>query len=84
MKLLKGWRKIDNERGFVNETTGQNVVVTKKPFGQHFLVFLFPGIKTKSETEGRKLSPEFPTEAKAVAFAMDWMSNYPGGQNELY
>jgi hypothetical protein len=83
MKLLKGWRRIDNERGFVNETTGQNVVVTKKPFGQHFLVLLFPGMKTKNETEGRKLSPEYPTEAKAMVFALDWMSSHPEGQREL-
>ena len=83
MKILDGWRRIDNERGFVNETTGQNLVVTKKPFGQHFLVLLFPGVKTKSGTEGRKLSPEFPTEAKAMVFAVDWMSNHPKGQNEL-
>ncbi len=83
MKLLKGWRRIDNERGFVNETTGQNVVVTKKPFGQHFLVLLFPGMKTKNETEGRKLSPEYPTEAKAMVFALDWMSIHPEGQREL-
>jgi hypothetical protein len=83
MKLLKGWRRIDNERGFVNETTGQNVVVTKKPFGQHFLVLLFPGMKTKNETEGRKLSPEYPTEAKAMVFALDWMSSHPEGQCEL-
>jgi hypothetical protein len=83
MKLLKCWRRIDNERGFVNETTGQNVVVTKKPFGQHFLVLLFPGMKTKNETEGRKLSPEYPTEAKAMVFALDWMSSHPEGQCEL-
>ena len=83
MKLLRGWRRIDNERGFVNETTGQNVVVTKKPFGQHFLVLLFPEMKRKGETEGKKLSPEFPTEAKAAAFAMDWMSTHLEGQNEL-
>ena len=84
MKLLKGWKRIDNERGFVNEITGQNLVVTKKPFGQHFLVLLFPEIETKSKTEGRKLSPEFPTEAKAVAFAMDWMFNHPEGEKELH
>ena len=84
MKLLKGWKRIDNERGFVNESTGQNLVVTKKPFGQHFLVVLFPGMKTKSETEGKKLSPEFPTEAKAMIFALDWMSNHPEGQNEIH
>lgn len=84
MKLLRGWKRIDNERGFMNETTGQNLVVTKKPFGQHFLVLLFPEIETKSKTDGRKLSPEFPTEAKAAAFAMDWMSNHPEGEKELH
>ena len=83
MKLLKGWKKIDNERGFMNETTGQNLMVTKKPFGQHFLVFLFPAMNMKYETGGKKISPEFPTEAKASTFAMDWMSNHPEGQNEL-
>ena len=82
MKMLRGWKRIDNERGFVNETTGQNLVVMKKPFGQHFLVFLFPSMKGKSEAEGRKLSPEFPTEAKATAFALDWMSNHPEGASE--
>ncbi len=82
MKMLRGWRRIDNERGFVNEITGQNLVVMKKPFGQHFLVFLFPAMKKKDEGEGRKLSPEFPTEAKATAFALDWMSNHPEGANE--
>ncbi len=82
MKMLRGWRRIDNERGFVNETTGQNLVVMKKPFGQHFLVFLFDAMKKKDEAEGRKLSPEFPTEAKATAFALDWMSNHPEGAIE--
>lgn len=82
MKMLRGWRRIDNERGFVNEATGQNLVVTKKQFGQHFLVMLFPSVKKKCEADGRRLSPEFSTEAKATAFALDWMSNHPEGLNE--
>ena len=67
IKLLRGWSRIDNGRGFLNETTEQNIVVTKKPLGQHFIVLLFPAIKAKAETEGRKVSPEFPAEAKATA-----------------
>ena len=81
MKIVKGWKKIDNERGFMNETTGQSLVVTKKQFSEHFVVLLFP--KIKNDEEGRKISPEYATEAKATAFAMDWMSRYPKGANGL-
>ncbi len=77
MKMPKGWRRIDNGRGFLNETTGQNLVVEKKQFGEHFLVLLFP--KMKDKEEGQKISPEYPTQAKAEAFAMDWMSRHPKG-----
>jgi hypothetical protein len=77
---LKGWRKIDNERGFINETTGQNLIVTKKQFGEHYLVVLFPKMKNEDD-EGRKMSPEFPTESKAEAFAIDWMNKNPRGTN---
>jgi len=81
MKIVKGWKRIDNERGFVNETTGQNLVVTKKQFSERFVVLLFPRIK--NDEEGRKISPAFETEAKATAFAMDWMSRNPKGANGL-
>jgi hypothetical protein len=79
MKIVKGWRRIDNQRGFMNETTGQNLVVIKKQYGEHYVVLLFP--KVKDNEEGRKISPEYPTEAKATAFAMDWMSKHPKGAN---
>ena len=78
MKIVKGWKKIDNERGFMNETTGQNLVVTKKQFGVQYLVILFG--KVEDSEEGRKISPEFSTQAKAEAFAMEWMSKHPKGE----
>ena len=77
MKVVKGWRRIDNKRGFMNEVTGQNLVVEKKPSGEHYIVFIFPTVKR--DEEGRKISPEFPTEAKAEAFASDWLSKHPEG-----
>jgi len=77
MKIVKGWRRIDKERGFVNEITGQNLVVTKKQFGEHYVVMLF--LKAKDDEEGKKISPEYSTEAKADAFARDWMSKHPEG-----
>jgi hypothetical protein len=79
MKIVKGWRRIDNERGFVNETTGQNLAVRKKEFGQHYIVVLFPNLGV--EAEGKTVSPEFAAEAKAEAFAMDWMSKNINGSN---
>jgi hypothetical protein len=81
MKIVKGWRRIDNQRGFINENTGQNLVISKKQYGEHYVVLLLP--KVKDDEEGRKISPEFPTEAKATAFAMDWMSKHPKGEDEL-
>ena len=77
MKIVKGWRRIDNQRGYINATTGQNLIVTKKQYGEHYIVLLFP--RAKNEDEGRKISPEFPTEAKAESFARDWMNKHPRG-----
>jgi hypothetical protein len=45
MKMVNGWRKIDRDRGYINETTGQNLVVTKKQFGVHYVVRLFPRVR---------------------------------------
>jgi hypothetical protein len=47
MKIVKGWRRIDNERGHINATTGQNLVVIKKEFGEHYLVMLSPIVKKR-------------------------------------
>jgi hypothetical protein len=77
MKIVKGWRRIDNQRGYINATTGQNLVVTKKQYGEHYLVLLFP--ETKDDDEGREISPEYPTESKAESFAMGWMNKHPKG-----
>lgn len=79
MKTPKGWKKISNQRGFLNETTGQILVVAKKEFGEHFYVLLFNGVRTEN-SEGKTISPIFPTEAKAEAYAIRWMTKNPNGQ----
>jgi hypothetical protein len=81
VKIVKGWRKIDNQRGYVNATTGQNLIVKKKEFGGHYLAMLFPTAKN-DDTEGRRISPEYATESKAEAFAINWMNKHPRGSNE--
>lgn len=77
MKIVKGWRKMDRQQGFVNETTGQNLVVTKKEFGSQYVVLLFPRVRV--DDKGETISPEYATAPKAEAYALDWMEKHPGG-----
>jgi hypothetical protein len=77
LKIVKGWRKMDRQRGFVNETTGQNLVVTKKEFGTDYVVLLFPRVRV--DDKGETISPEYATAAKAEAYALDWMDKHPKG-----
>jgi hypothetical protein len=78
MKILEGWRKISNQGGFLNETTGQTLVIAKAEFGLHYHVLVFEGKKMESE-KGKKISPEYSTETKAEAFAINWMTKNPKG-----
>ena len=68
---------MDRQRGFVNETTGQNLVVTKKEFGTDYVVLLFPRVRV--DDKGETISPEYATAAKAEAYALDWMDKHPKG-----
>jgi hypothetical protein len=77
MRIVEGWRRLDNRRGYINATSGQNLVVKKKQYGEHYSVRLFP--EMRNDDEGRRISPEFLTESKAEAFALDWMSQHPKG-----
>jgi hypothetical protein len=68
---------MDQQRGFVNETTGQNLVVTKKEFGPEYVVLLFPAVRV--DDKGETISPAYATESKAEAYALNWMKKYPKG-----
>jgi hypothetical protein len=78
LKNLIGWRKISNQGGFLNETTGQTLVIAKAEFGVHYHVLLFEGQRVENK-EGKKISPEYPTEKKAEVFAINWMTKNPNG-----
>ncbi len=78
MKLVKGWRRISHKGGFVNEVTGQTLVISKQEFGEHYHVLLFRQERT-DDSQGNKISPEYPTEAKAEMYAIDWMKKNPNG-----
>jgi hypothetical protein len=62
----------------LNETTGRNLTVAKKEFGEHYITLLFLDAKSGRE-DGRTISPEYATESKAEAFAVDWMNKHPDG-----
>ena len=81
MKIIKGWKKISNQGGYVNEETGQTLIVSKKEFSANYHVLLFAGEQTDKD-EGKKISPDFSKETKAEAFALDWMGKHPNGAIE--
>jgi hypothetical protein len=78
MKLIKGWKRISNQGGFVNESTGQTLIVSKKDFSENYHVLLFAREQT-DKGESKRISPEFSTEAKAESFTMDLMEKHPNG-----
>ena len=78
MKIVKGWKRISNKGGFVNEVTGQTLIIAKQEFGMHYHVILFTQERTE-DVQGNKISPEYSNEAKAETFAMDWMAKNPNG-----
>jgi len=77
LKIVKGWRKMDRQRGFMNEITGQNLVVRKKEFGTHYVVLLFP--ITRVNDKGETVSPAYATASKAEAYDLNWMEKHPRG-----
>jgi hypothetical protein len=81
LKIIKGWRKMDRQRGFVNEATGQNLVVTKKEFGAQYVVLLFPRVRV--DDKGETISPEYATASKAEAYALNWMEKHSGGTESV-
>jgi len=81
MKIVKGWRRMDQQRGFVNETTGQNLVISKKEFGPDYVVKLFP--RAGLDDKGDIISPEYATASKAEAYGLNWMGKHPKGTELL-
>jgi hypothetical protein len=68
---------MDRQQGFMNEATGQKLVVTKKEFGRHYIVLLFPRVSV--DDEGETMSPEYATPSEAKAYALKWMEKHPNG-----
>jgi hypothetical protein len=78
MKLINGWKRMSNQGGFVNESTGQTLIVSKKEFSENYHVLLFAEEQT-DKGGSKRISPEFSTEAKAEAFAINLLEKHPNG-----
>jgi hypothetical protein len=78
IKDIKGWKILKHECGYLNECTGQTLTVTQKQYGQDYYVLIFVGQPTEQK-DGRVISPEFATEAKAEAYAIKLMTKNPNG-----
>lgn len=75
---IKGWKTLKHECGYLNECTGQTLIITKKQYGSDFHVLVFVAQRTEDK-DGRVISPEFPTQAKAEAYAFKLMTKNPNG-----
>jgi hypothetical protein len=82
MPKTEGWKKLSHDRGYVNEATGQTLAIRKKEFGEHYAVWLSSTESGGGNQEEQKLSPDFPTLAKADAFAAKWLQNNPNGTSQ--
>lgn len=83
IKIIKGWKKISNQGGYFNENTGQTLIVSRKKFSANFHVLLIAGERT-DDNEGKIVSPDYSTESKAEAIAVDLMTKHPNGINWLF
>jgi hypothetical protein len=78
MKIIKGWKRLSHECGYQNDTSGQIVVVLLKEFSKNYHLRLFECGQSEKE-EGKTISPDYTSKAKADAFAENWMQKHPNG-----
>jgi hypothetical protein len=81
LKIIKGWKKLSNEGGYVNETTGQTLTISKKEFSSSYHALLFAGEQT-NDAQGKKISPDFSKKTQAETSALNWMEKHPNGISE--
>ncbi len=78
VKTIKGWKTLKHEGGYLNECTGQTLIVTKKQFSSNYCVLVFVSKRTEDK-DGKVISPEFSTKTKADAYAFKLMTKNPNG-----
>ena len=78
MKIIKCWKRLSHDCGYQNDTSGQIVVVLQKEFSNNYHVRLFECGQTEKD-DGKTISPDYASKAKADAFAENWMQKHPNG-----
>jgi hypothetical protein len=78
IKTIKGWKRLKHEGGYINECTGQTLMVAQKQFSCDYHVIVFVGQET-DQKDGKVISPDFATESKAEAFALKLLTKNPNG-----
>ena len=78
MKIIRCWKRLSHECGYQNDTSGQIVAVLQKEFSNNYHVRLFECGQTEKD-DGKTISPDYASKAKADAFAEDWMQKHPNG-----
>lgn len=78
IKPVKGWRRLNHQSGYLNECTGQTLIITKKQFSSNYYVLIFVAEQT-DEKDGKIISPNFSTESKAEAYALKLMNKHTDG-----
>ena len=61
----------------MNKTKGQNLVATKKEFGEDYVVLLL--FQARIDDKGETASPEYATASKAEAYALNWIEKHSKG-----
>ena len=78
MKIIRCWKRLTHECGYQNDTSGQIVIVLQKEFSNNYHVRLFECGQTEKD-DGKTISPDYASKAKADAFAENWMQKHPNG-----
>ncbi len=78
MKIIKGWKMLSHECGYLNDTSGQTWLFRKKNSATTIMFGCLSADKPRKRM-GKTISPDYATKAKADAFAEDWMLKHPNG-----
>ena len=78
MKIIQNWKRLTHNDGFFNDGSGQKVVILKKEYSNNYIVRLLECGET-NKREGKIISPDYSSKAKAEIFAINWMEKHPKG-----
>ena len=79
MKIIKGWKMLSHECGYLNDVIRANCWLFQKKNSATTIMFGFLSLGKSRKDEGKTISPDYATKSKADAFAENWMLKHPNG-----